>query len=211
MSRSAATVLCAGVLLAGCGAGQAAPAKQQRAGVGVDRGGGIPRSLLLAARPIGHGPRFQPPVTGTPTGRCEPTLGRRLAAHIELFGANKVVLLAAGIGTAPPREHRAGRITSARCFGDVVSLDPTGTVYFRPGTGVTLGTVFQAWGQALSASRVASFSGGKTLTYVGGRLWRGAPAAVPLSSGAEIVVEIGPRVPPHRRFVFSQPPSAQMR
>ena len=211
MNRSAAAVLCAALLLAGCGAGRAAPAKQRRAGVGIDRSGGIPRSLLLGARPIGRGPRFQPPVKGTPTGRCEPLLGQRLATHIELFGANRVVLLAAGIGTEPPWHRSGGRITAARCFGDVVTLDPTGTVYFRPATGVTLGTVFRAWGQTLSASRIASFTGGKTLTYVGGRLWHGAAAAVPLSSGAEIVVEIGPRVPPHTHFAFSQPPSPQMR
>jgi hypothetical protein len=166
---------------------------------------------MRGARPIGNGPRFRPAVNSTPTGSCEPVLGRRLAAHIELFGANQVVLLAAGIGTEPPRHHRDGRITAARCFGDVVTLDPTGTVYFRPGSGVTLGTVFRAWGQMLSASRVASFTSGKTLTYVNGRLWHGAPAAAPLRSGAEIVVEIGPRVPPHRRFVFSQPPPPQMR
>jgi hypothetical protein len=211
VNRGAVAMLCAGLLLAGCGAGRAAPAKQRRAGVGVDRGDGIPTSLLLGVRPIGSGPRFRLPVTGTPTGRCEPVLGPRLAAHIELFGANQVLLLAAGIGTKPPW-HRSGyRITAARCFGDVVTLDPTGTVYFRPAPGVTLGTVFRAWGETLSASRIASFTGGKTLTYVGGRLWHAAAAAVPLSSGAEIVVEIGPRVPPHTHFAFSQPPSPQMR
>jgi hypothetical protein len=150
-------------------------------------------------------------VAGSVPGRCERSLGVRAAAHIEVFGANQVVLLAAGIGTGAPRELRDGRLTRARCFGDVVTLDPTGIVYFREGTGVTLGTVFRAWGEPLTATRVASFTGGRTLTYVDGREWHGSPSALPLTSGAEIVVEIGPHVPPHRHFTFTPLPSRRMR
>jgi hypothetical protein len=215
VSRSAAALLGVTLLLAGCGAGRAAPAKQRRAGVGVDLGvtlgGQIPASLLAGVRPIGRGPRFQPPISGAVPGRCERALGRRLAAHIEVFGANQVILLAAGIGTTAPRDFSDGRLVHARCFGDVVTLDPTGIVYFRAGASLTLGTVFRAWGEPLTATRVASFSGGRTATYVDGRAWRGAPSAVPLTSGAEIVVESGPHVPPHRRFVFPPPPSPRMR
>jgi hypothetical protein len=129
-----------------------------------------------------------------------------LAAHVEVFGANQVVLLAAGIGTRAPRELRDGLLTRARCFGDVVTLDPTGIVYFRARSGATLGTVFRAWGEPLTTTRVASFTGGRTVAFVGGKQWHGAPAAIPLRTGAEIVVEIGPRVPPHRRFAFPPPP-----
>jgi hypothetical protein len=208
-------VSCAALLLAGCGSGRAAPAKQRRAGVrasgGIVLGGKIPASLLAGVRPIGRGPRFQPPVSGAVPGRCLPALGVRLASHIEVFGANRVVLLAAGIGTAGPREFRDGRLTNARCFGDVVTLDPTGTVYFRERAGVTLGTVFRAWGETLTATRVASFTGGRTLAYVDGREWHGSPASLPLTSGAEIVVEIGPHVPPHRHFTFTPLPSKRIR
>lgn len=217
MSRSAAALFCAALLLTGCGAGRAAPAKQRPRGVrvgadvGVDVDAGIPASLRAGLRPIGRGPRFQPPITGPVPGRCGRTLGERLAAHIEVFGANQVVLLAAGIGTVAPRKFREGRLTHARCFGDVVTLDPTGIVYFRAGTVLTLGTVFRAWGEPLTATRVASFTGGRTITYVDGKLWRGAASAVPLRFGAEIVVEVGPHVPPHKRFVFPPPPSPRMR
>jgi hypothetical protein len=162
-------------------------------------------------RPIGPGPRFHPPVSGPVTGRCERTLGTRLAAHVEVFGANRVVLLAAGIGSAAPRQFRGGRLIGARCFGDAVTLDATGVIYFRASAGVTLGTVFRAWGEPLTQTRIASFSGGRTQTYLDGKLWHGPAAAVPLRSGAEIVVETGPHVPPHRRFVFTPLPSPQMR
>ena len=96
-------------------------------------------------------------------------MGRRIAAHVELFGAGRVILIAAGIGTAPPRRSVAGRITRARCFGSLVTLDPTGTVYARPGQRLTLPDLFGAWGQRLSPTRIASFSGGRVRVYVDGR------------------------------------------
>jgi hypothetical protein len=213
VSRSAGALLCAALLLTGCGAGRTAPLKQRPRSVRVGRDvdAAIPASLRAGLRAIGRGPRFQPPLTGAVPGRCKRTLGRRQAAHIEVFGANQVVLLAAGIGTTAPRAFSEGRLTAARCFGAVVTLDPTGTVYFRAGAGLTLGTVFRAWGEPLTATRVSSFTGGRTVTYVDGKVWHGAPTAVPLTSGAEIVVEVGPQVPPHRRFVFPPPPSTRMR
>ncbi len=215
MIRGATALFAAALVLAGCGAGRATPEKQRthsvRVGADVvgDVRSGIPASLRAGLRPIGRGPRFQPPISGAPTGRCEPTLGQRFPAHVEVFGANQVVVVRAGIGAAPRRRFTDGWLTGARCFGDVVTIGP-GTVYFRPDSRATLGTLFDAWGEPLSATRVASFTGGRTATYVDGRAWHGSPSAVPLRPDAEIVVEIGPHVPPHRHFVFPPPPSPRM-
>jgi hypothetical protein len=38
--------------------------------------------------------------------------------------------------------------------------------------------------------------------FVDGERWPGAPAAVPLTRHAEIVLEVGPRVPPHSSYAF---------
>jgi hypothetical protein len=184
------------LLLAACGSGAS-----------LKGSGSIPRPLLAGARPIGPGPRFQPPVRGTVGGVCTAKLGRRLQAHIELFGANRVVLLATGIGTRAPRRVRDGRLTSARCFGSLVTVDPTGTVYFRPGMALTVGDLFRAWGQPLTATRLASFTGGRVRVYVDGRRSSTSAAAVPLRQDDEIVLEIGPLVPPHRHFSFPSPPA----
>jgi hypothetical protein len=193
--RRACSLLLVSLVIVGCGS--AAPVTH-----------GIPRSLLAGVRPIGRGPRFQPPVSGPVGGTCTAPLGRRLQAHIELFGANRVVLLATGIGTRPPRRIRDGRLTSARCFGELVTLDPTGTVYFRSGYSLTVGDLFRAWGQPLSSTRIASFTGGRVRVYVNGHRSSVSPRAVPLTRDAEIVLEVGPHVPPHRRFVFpAQPPA----
>ena len=197
----------AAAVLAGCGAHSrpSAPAKPRRAGAG------IPASLLAGERPIGRGERFYPPVTGPVPGACRPQLGRRIAAHVELFGAGQVILLAAGIGAAPPRRTLDGRIIGARCFGSLVTLDPTGTVYARPGPGLTLATLFKAWGQQLSETRIGGFTGGAVRVYVNGRRRRGTPLTVALRRHAEIVLEVGPGVPPHRRFVFAPSPAPGIR
>ena len=189
-------------LIAGCGGTSAATGRQRK--------GGIPASLLAGVRPIGRGPRFQPPLKGSVTGACTARLGIRGQTHVELFGANRVVLLAAGIGTRAPRRLVDGRLRRAACFGEVVTLDPTGTVYFRPGTHPTVGALFSAWGQPLTPKRIASFTGGRVRVYVDGRLRRGSPRSVPLRTGAEIVLEVGPYVPPHTHFSFPQIPSGHL-
>ncbi len=142
-------------------------------------------------------------------GSCQPHLGPRVGAHIEVFAANRVVLVPEGIGTRPPRSFSGGRISAAGCYGSLATLDPTGLVLVRPTARATLSDLFRAWGQPLSPTRLVSFSaprGGRVAVFVDGQPWRGDPAAVPLSRHSEIVIEVGPRVPPHASYVF--PPGA---
>jgi hypothetical protein len=181
-------------LLAGCGDARRPPADV-----------GIPRALIAQARPIGRGPRFLPPATGPVVGRCRRQLGDRYGVHVEVFAANRVVLIPAGIGSRPPRVRSAGRITRARCFGDLVTLDPTGVLLIRPGAHLFTADLFRAWGQPLTSTRMLSFraSGGRrVIVFVGGRRWPGLPGSVPLARHAEIVLEVGPVVPPHSRYTF---------
>lgn len=178
-------------------------------GAGVSSTTGIPRKLLARARPIGLGPRFHPPPTGPVLGPCRRSLGQRIAAHVEVFASNRVVLVPAGIGTMPPRAWSGGRVSSARCYGGLVTLDPTGVVYVRPGAKLPLSDLFRAWGQPLSRSRLASFSappGRSVVVFVDGRRWRGRPGSVPLVRHSEIVAEVGPLVPPHTSYTFPPRP-----
>ena len=164
-----------------------------------------PAALVAQARPIGRGPSFQPPARGPVVGACERPLGPRNGVHVEVFAANRVVLLPVGIGTKPPRSVAAGRISSARCYGDLVTLDPTGLVLVRRGTHLKVADVFRAWGEPLSTRRLASFSappGTRVAVFVDGRKWRRSPASVPLSRHAEIVLEVGPHVAPHPAYTF---------
>ena len=185
-------------LLAGCGSAE--PARRAPA---------LPPALVAEARPIGSGARFHPPATGPVVGRCRPRLGARFGVHIEVFAANRVVLVAGGIGTRPPRALTSGRISRARCYGALVTLDPTGVVLVRRGARLRLSDLFRAWGEPLSPVRVASFRatrGTRVVVFVDARRRHAAPGNVPLSRHAEIVLEVGPYVPPHPSYTF--PPGA---
>jgi hypothetical protein len=120
---------------------------------------------------------------------------------VELFARNRVVLVAAGIGVRGPVTWSGGRIIGARCYGNLVTLEPTGVVLVRPGARATLADLFDAWGQTLTTQRLLSF-GGRVSVYVDGRPRPGPPGSVPLRRHAEIVVEVGPRVPPHPAYHF---------
>jgi hypothetical protein len=125
--------------------------------------------------------------------------------HVEVFAADRVVLIAGGIGTRPPWQRTGGRITGAACFGDLVTVEPTGVVLVRPGSRLVLRDLFRAWGQPLSSTRLAGFSarpGSQVAVFVGGRRWRGPVGSVPLLRHAEIVLEVGPHVPPHAAYTF---------
>jgi hypothetical protein len=189
-------VACAALLVLGCGS--STPTNRTA-------GSAVPANLLAQARPIGHGARFHPPATGPIVGSCKSALGTRIGTHVELFAANRVVLIAAGIGTRPPVSYSAGRIAKAQCYGDLVTLEPTGVVLVRRGVRLTLSDLFRSWGQPLSERRLASFSadpGRRVQVYVDGRPRSGAPGEVPLTPHSEIVLEVGPHVPPHSAYTF---------
>jgi hypothetical protein len=190
----AAVALAAAILLAGCGAMRHSPPAST-----------IPRSLLLQTRPIGRGAAFHPPPTGAPIGPCTRTLGPRVPTHVEVFAANRVVIVPAGIGVRPPLALVAGRITSARCYGALVTLDPTGVVLARPRAHLSLSDLFRSWGEPLTRSLLGPFAapaGGAVSVFVDGRRSHGPPGAMPLKSRAEIVLEVGPYVPPHAYYAF---------
>jgi hypothetical protein len=192
---------CAAIALLGLlGCGSSAPTRTTAATEAP-----VPAQLLAQARPIGHGARFHPLATGPVLGSCRSALGARVGAHVELFAANRVVLIARGIGTRPPVSYSAGRIAKARCYGDLVTLEPTGVVLVRRGARLTLADLFRSWGQPLSDHRLASFPAGpgkRVRVFIDGRPHTGAPGAVPLSAHSEIVLEVGPRVPPHASYTF---------
>jgi hypothetical protein len=188
--RSGAVAVSA-ILLAGCGSAQQTASTAS-----------LPADLLAQSRPIGRAARFHPPARGPEIGRCRPTLGRRLGVHVELFAADRVVIVAAGIGVRRPLRFDAGRIARARCYGDVVTLEPTGVVQVRPGSRLHVSDLFHSWGQPLSPRRLASFQAQSVSVFVDGRRWPGPPGRVPLRPHSEIVLEVGPYVPPHRAYTF---------
>lgn len=181
--------------LAACGSAASPPAAPDA----------IPAALAAQARPIGHGRAFHPSARGPVPGQCHAHLGPRRGTHVELFAANRVVLVAAGLGVRGPVTRTGGRISGARCYGALATLEPTGVVLVRPGVRATVADLFRAWGRPLTARRMLSFRG-RVRVYVDGRSRPGPPGAVALRRHSEIVMEVGPRVPPHAAYRF--PPGA---
>jgi hypothetical protein len=212
-----ATAVAAVLLLGLSGCGGARPAEMTAMRRPRPSSQAIPAVLLSQARPIGRGSRFRPPPSGPVVGSCSPALEAREDVHVEVFAADRVVIVPAGIGVGSPRRLSAGRVGHARCYGALATLEPTGVVLVRRGASLRLADLFRAWGQPLTRRRVASFTApaqahgargrnGEVAAFVNGRRWIGAPGAVPLSPRAEIVVEIGPRVPPHSSYAFPPGP-----
>ena len=155
-------------------------------------------------------PRGARAAGGAPIGalRCRRDPGRRRFAHLELFAAGRVVPIPPGIGIAPPLARAGAYVRAGRCSYPVRTTEPTGLLSLRAVGSektLTLGALFDVWGQPLSRRRMASFRGSArdpVRAYVGGRRRRGDPRAIALTPHAVIVLELGPLVPPHRRYVF---------
>jgi hypothetical protein len=135
--------------------------------------------------------------------RSRPTLAG--AAHVELFAANHVVILPAGIGIAPPLQRHGPHVLAGRCAYALRTLDPTGLVLMGSRSAYTLGELFAVWGQPLSRSEVAGFrarSRADVSVFIDGTAWRGNPAGAPLAPHSQVTIEVGPFVPPHAHYMF---------
>jgi hypothetical protein len=163
--------------------------------------------------PIGVGSQYHISATSPSVARARPIHGLRCAsqtpgsvsAHVELFANRRALLIPPGIGVAPPLEVDGGHIRGGRCFYPVRTSDPTGIVQFTARKELTLRDLFAVWGQRLTSARLATFrtrKGDRVRGYLAGKRWRGDVASIPLRRHAQIVLEIGGYVPPHRSFLF---------
>ena len=125
--------------------------------------------------------------------------------HVELFARGRVVIMPAGIGVARPWARSGAYVLPRGCSYATRTLEPTGVIEVRRGSHLTLGDFFRIWGQPLSATRLAGFKttgSAPVRAYVAGRRWRGSLRSIPLRRHAQIVLELGPFITPHRAFLF---------
>jgi hypothetical protein len=108
-----------------------------------------------------------------------------------LFAQRRVIVVPAKIGVPP----------NSRCSYPVRTLEPTGVIELDTSLAPTLGDFFAVWGRPLSKTRLLSFRG-DVRAYVAGRRRFGDPRAIPLGRHQEIVLEVGPYVPPHAFYLF---------
>jgi hypothetical protein len=165
----------------------------------------------IVPTPIGAGPRFHPgprsPLVerAAPVGAltCSRSSTTRVGVHLELFARDRVVVVPAGIGMAPPLRTSRGYVVSGRCSYAVRTREPTGVIEVARTTKVTLGHFFAVWGQPLQRNRLAGFrDAGPVRAYVDGIRVYGSPRSILLRRHAEIVLELGAFVPPHSAYAF---------
>ncbi|HWB23018.1 MAG TPA: hypothetical protein VG652_09025 [Gaiellaceae bacterium] len=160
--------------------------------------------------PIGHGAGYRPPpapsavVAGAPIGGLHCVApGKTFEVHVELFANRRVIAVPAGIGVATPFRTTLGTVVPKGCTYPLKTLTPTGVVEVATGAPLTLGDLFRVWGQRLESHRLGSFtSRGPVRAYLDGRRVSGSARSLALTRGAEIVLEVGSYVAPHRSFLF---------
>jgi len=163
--------------------------------------------------PIGLGPLFHPVASNPSTDHglsigplaCSRSVSRRFGVHLELFAHGRVVVIPAAIGISPPLRRTGAYVVSGTCSYPVRTREPTGVIEVARSRRLTLGDFFAVWQKPLSDQRLLNFRtspADRVRTYVAGRRYRGAPAALRLHRHAEIVLEIGKYVPPHVSYRF---------
>ena len=148
--------------------------------------------------PIGAGAAFHPRAAsgavaaGRAIGRFRCDGIRQVErVHLELFARGRAVIVPSGIGIARARACTYGMRTTT----------PTGVIEFDASRPPTLGGFFAVWGRSLERHRLLSFHG-RVRAYVAAKRWRGGVQRIPLRRHAQIVLEVGPYIPPHARFLF---------
>jgi hypothetical protein len=157
--------------------------------------GSAPAIDVPPSTPIGRGPEHRPRAATRPVTslRCSPAERPRVGVHVEVFRDRLTVIVPAGIGIAPPRRGRPPYVRSGRCSYPLRTREPTGVLEIERGARLTVGDLFDLWGQPLDGLR---------WVWVDGRRRRGDAASVPLRPHAQIVLSDDPRVPVHVRYLF---------
>ena len=169
--------------------------------------------LLLPVPHIGRGARYMLPPAGRaaaralPVGslRCTRGSRRTFGSHLEIFARRLDMVIPAGIGVAPPRVRDGAYVKGGRCQYPARTLEPTGLIEVDVGRRVTLGQLFDLWGQPLSRRRLAGFRaarGDRVRAFVNGAQRNGDPRAIVLTRHAAIVLEVGGFFPPSRDYRF---------
>ncbi len=107
--------------------------------------------------------------------------------HLAIYAAGKPVLIPQGIGINDTKA----------CLFALHTHSPDGVIHVESPSQDqnTLGQFFDIWAQPLSRTQVASATAGhgqQVRAYVGGRLYKGDPRAIPLTPHALITLEVGP-------------------
>lgn len=161
--------------------------------------------LLAPAAVIG---KDSLPQGDTPTGGqgqtvngmpCETMaqLAYHIHVHLSLIVNGEQLAIPLAVGAVNP-QVQANFVTAASCFYWLHTHDASGIVHVEPSVNqpLTLGQFFDTWGQPLTATNTAGFSGPLTV-FVDGKRYTADPRAIAFTERMQITLEVGtPLVPP---------------
>lgn len=115
--------------------------------------------------------------------------------HLSVYVDGRLRPIPAGIGIVTPMSQPTARgpfDAASKCYYWLHVHAQDGIIHIESPTdrSYTLGDFFDIWGQPLSATQVARFSG-HLVVFVNGRRFRGDPADIVLGSHKEIQIDVG--------------------
>jgi hypothetical protein len=171
--------------------------------------------VLRTGQVTGSDNQFSPIDGDTPSGgsgqtidgiKCEPMVATyHVHAHLSLFVNGVRLAIPDAIGIVSPGAESNGYVASGSCFYHLHTHDADGYVHIEAPvtTAFTLGQFFDIWGQPLTTSNVAGFTGSTAFYTAQGPTgyntiagefvqYTGDPRNIALTSHEEITLEVGP-------------------
>jgi hypothetical protein len=176
-----------------------------------------PEIQLVPATAVG---RAVYPVGNTPSGgQGQPTSGlsciagmapNHVHAHLSLFVNGEQIGIPAGIGiTNPVVANGYINFDRTKCFYEMHTHDGSGIIHLHANAGhtgpLTLGQLFDLWGQPLSRTNVAG-QAGRVVVYVDQQRFDGDLRGIVLSDRTLVSLQVGsPLVAPPRYIIPANP------
>lgn len=152
----------------------------------------IPNAKVLASV---LSPKLNQTIDGVTCQRVE-KVAFHIHAHLTIFADGKALQIPYGIGIGPPLKGvntTAGPfVTEGSCFMWLHTHTSDGIIHEESPVqrSFTLGQFFAVWGIKLSRTQVGPRKG-KVTTFYDDKVWTGDPNAVPLTSEAQIQLDVG--------------------
>jgi hypothetical protein len=148
-------------------------------------------------------PKLNQTIDGVTCQRVE-KVAFHIHSHLTIFVKGQAFQIPYGIGIGPPIKGvntTAGPfVTQGSCFMWLHTHTSDGIIHEESPIqqSFTLGQFFAVWGIKLSRSQVGPMKG-KVTTFYNDKVWTGDPNAVPLTSEAQIQLDVGtPLVAPEQ-------------
>jgi hypothetical protein len=137
-------------------------------------------------------------------------------AHLTIFVRGVAYVVPLGIGIGPPlyglNTSIGPFVERGSCFMWLHTHALDGVIHIESPSErtYTLGQFFAVWGLVLTPTRVGP-AAGKVTTFYDGKVWTGRPANVPLTSEAQIQLDVGTPLVAPEHIVFPAGLASSMR